>query len=398
MLVKLYKKTIPFSEIVLFSFFSIYIIGNGQHNKKFLFLFFSYLLFINIKNIVNLSKITLLNWPFILVIIWCFITSLWSIWPSESRYTSITQVLLLFTCVLVTYSYTVDRILLNLKLAAILFIIVNLVYFFIAPLSFISLDGAKGITNHKNSFGFIIAISIIIIFSYSEFKILNLKIYDKLYLCVALVFLLLSLSKTSISLVFISIIVTYLLSKIDNKNLILVSSSLRVFSLPFVFFLFTIIYIYQYEITDYLYYHYNDDFLTGRGRIWMTLILDNVDRMNFGLGFGSVWDKGEYSEIFFTDIYETDPLWAAGLASSDGGYTDLLLSIGIVGVGIFTYFLLTVLAGILLLRESKAFFLILPLYIFIILHNITETSFLLGSVSIWFIFVLISCIANHRKI
>ena len=79
MLIKFNEKYIRLTDVILFLFFSIYLVGSGQHNKKFLFILFTYLLILNIKNIVPVLQQLLRNWPFILVIIWCFATSFWSI-------------------------------------------------------------------------------------------------------------------------------------------------------------------------------------------------------------------------------------------------------------------------------------------------------------------------------
>lgn len=397
MFVKYTNRHIAFADIILVAFFALYLIGSGQHNKKYLFLLFSYLIVLNIRKMGGVFKELLNNWPLMIVIIWCFITSLWSIWPSESRYTSITQVLLLLTCVLITRTYSIERVLVALKWASALFIIINLFYFIIFPGSSFSSIGATGITGHKNAFGLLLALSIISILAAYQFTPANLKRIDHWLLILASVFLLASFSKTSILLLFLSVFLTFLFKKVKLELLILLSHVIKQFSWLFLLLLFSIIYSYQNEILDYLYYQYNDDFLTGRGRIWMTMILNNVDSLNFGLGFGSVWDKGEYSEIFFTDIYDTDPLWAEGLAASDGGYTDLLLALGLVGTGVFFNYLLLTYSKIITLVGSHEFTLLSTLFIFTFLHNITETSYLLGSVNIWFLFVLISCMANYKK-
>ena len=397
MIIKYINRHVTFADFILFAFFTLYLVGSGQHNKKYLFLLFSYLVVLNIRKMGGVFKELLNNWSLIIVIIWCFITSLWSIWPSESRYTSITQVLLLLTCVLIIRSYSIERILVALKCAAVLFIILNLFHFIVFPSASFSAAGATGITGHKNAFGLILALSIILILAAYQFTPTNLKHIDHGLLFLAFIFLIASFSKTSILLLFVSVTITFLFKKIRLELLILLSYAIKQFSWLFILLLFSIIYSYQNEILDYLYYQYNDNFLTGRGRIWMTMILNNVDSLNIGLGFGSVWDKGEYSEIFFTDIYDTDPLWAEGLAASDGGYTDLLLALGLVGTGLFLHYLLLTFSKIIVLVKGHEFTLLSSLFIFTLLHNITETSYLLGSVNIWFLFVLISCMASYNK-
>ncbi len=398
MLIKIKSLYITLHDFVLFLLFSSFLIGSGQHNKKIIFIMMLYLCIYNTKKFVPFAKSMLQYWPFFSLIAWCFLSSTWSIWPNESRYISLTQVLLIFTCGLITFSYDKNSILLCLKFSAIFFIFVNTIYFLLFTGSSFASNGATGITEHKNSFGLLSAICILVFYSTRTLTIHELKNIELLFIFISIIFLLLSQSKSSIALVILSIILTSLLTKLKASSMKTISFFLKLYC-PIIILLFGITTIYfQDAIIDFLYYSYDDNFLTGRGRIWMSLILNNMDSLTTGLGFGSVWDKGEYSEIFFTDIFITDPIWAEGLASSDGGYVDLLLSIGIFGGCMFAYYLLITLASILTTANSAHFRLCSTLFFFILFHNITETSFLLGSTSLWFLFVLVSCLSQSKNI
>lgn len=397
MLIKIENRKSIISEIILFLFFSIYFISNGQHNKKVLFLFFLYLVALNAKRLVPIARSLINSWPLIIIIIWCFITSFWSIWPSESRYTTITQVLLLFTCHLIIFTYKYEKIINCIQWSLALFIFINCLYFVIFPGSSFSAIGATGIAPHKNAFGLITAIALISFIFFNDSNFLKNKTLRTALILFASLFLLISFSKTSILLFLVCVSISLTLKRIPTACLNYHCHFIKLFSIPIIVTVFTVIHCYQDIILDFLYYNYSDEFLTGRGRIWMALILNNSDSITQGLGFGSVWDKGEYSEIFFTDIYETDPLWAEGLAAADGGYTDLLLSIGLIGTAMFFIYIFNTLRYILISIKDKNFLFISAIFFFTIFHNITETTFLLGSVNAWFLFVLISCMANLHK-
>lgn len=397
MLVKIGQKIFSSSDIILFMFFAAFLVGSGQHNTKFMFIMFVYLLFLNVKILTQAFMVLLRSWPLLVVIVWCFASSLWSIWPNESRYTTITQVLLILTCSLLVSCYSKKSIIFCLKWASVLFISINIFYFFLFPGSSFAHDGAIGITNHKNSFGLITALSLISLLSCYQYTPAHLKRFDLIFIFAGFVFLFLSFSKTSISLLFFSLIFSFVFTLIDNRFLYLFGFLFKYFSWFFILILFSAVFFFQEQLLYYLYYNYDDDFMTGRGRIWMTLLLDNAESLTHGLGFGSVWDKGEYSAIFFTDIYKTDPLWAEGLASSDGGYTDLLLSIGLIGTGLFFYYLMYVFSCILRSVHTEHFLFICSFFIFIVFHNFSETSFMLSSVNIWFLFVLVSFVACSQR-
>ncbi|HIH0818982.1 TPA: hypothetical protein ACYHSI_003545, partial [Vibrio cholerae] len=154
-------------------------------------------------------------------------------------------------------------------------------------------------------------------------------------------------------------------------------------------FTFVVIY-YRFDILDYFYYNINEDFLTGRGRLWITMILHAENYLITGFGFNSVWGKGEWSEVYDTELYLNSPLWVEVLAASDGGYIDIIISLGIIGFFLFLLYIADTLVKILMLNDTKLKFFMLSILIFSVLHNITETTFLLSTNVIWFLFLLIT--------
>lgn len=396
MFLKIKNNYLETKNIILFLFFAFLIVGSGQHNKKLLLLFFIYLLFTRFEAINKVVSSFKTHLPLWIVIIWCFISSAWSEWPVSSIYTASTQVLLLCTCIVITQVFTFKEITISLKSAGSLFLIINLFYFILFPGSSFSTIGAVGITGHKNAFGFLSAISLIFLIASYKYTPSVFKRTDWFLMMLASIFIIISQSATSILVVFVSLLVGYFVAGLRFSITYHLGCILKRCSPAVIFAIFSLLYLYQYELLTYLYYVYDDGFLTGRGRIWMTLILDNSEYIYRGLGFGSVWGRGDYSAIYFTDIYITDPIWAEGLSASDGGYVDLLLSIGLIGTALFFYFVLSVLSNILIYSYRDEIFLLVVLFFFILLHNITETSFLLSSVNIWFLFVLISCLVAGR--
>ncbi|MBF4291075.1 hypothetical protein EAY50_23815, partial [Vibrio anguillarum] len=140
------------------------------------------------------------------------------------------------------------------------------------------------------------------------------------FLIISVLLLMLSLSKTSIILFFISLISGFLISKSKISSHSFFSASLSWMILLII--LFSIVVYYRFNIMDYIYYHIDDDFLTGRGKLWLTMLLHAEDKLISGFGFNSVWGKGDWSEIYDTDLYLHNPLWVEALAASDGGYID----------------------------------------------------------------------------
>ncbi|MBF4318273.1 hypothetical protein EAY30_25710 [Vibrio anguillarum] len=147
---------------------------------------------------------------------------------------------------------------------------------------------------------------------------------------------------------------------------------------------------------DYIYYHIDDDFLTGRGKLWLTMLLHAEDKLISGFGFNSVWGKGDWSEIYDTDLYLHNPLWVEALAASDGGYIDLIISIGIIGLFLFLFYTTNSFLRVLMLKNVNSKFFMITTLTFILLHNVSETTFLLSINILWFLFILITNLAISK--
>ncbi len=153
----------------------------------------------------------------------------------------------------------------------------------------------------------------------------------------------------------------------------------------------------RYEILDYLYYNIDEGFMTSRGKLWLNMLLHAEDKIIFGFGFNSVWGKTEFSEIYYSQLFESDPIWVNELAASDSGYVDLILSLGIVGCSLFIYFIINTIISLLYIKNSTYFPVMFSLFIFVTLHNITETSFLLSTNVLWYITILISFLIYNEE-
>nr|WP_029388118.1 O-antigen ligase family protein [Vibrio anguillarum] len=214
------------------------------------------------------------------------------------------------------------------------------------------------------------------------------------FLIISVLLLMLSLSKTSIILFFISLISGFLISKSKISSHSFFSASLSWMILLII--LFSIVVYYRFNIMDYIYYHIDDDFLTGRGKLWLTMLLHAEDKLISGFGFNSVWGKGDWSEIYDTDLYLHNPLWVEALAASDGGYIDLIISIGIIGLFLFLFYTTNSFLRVLMLKNVNSKFFMITTLTFILLHNVSETTFLLSINILWFLFILITNLAISK--
>ena len=132
--------------------------------------------------------------------------------------------------------------------------------------------------------------------------------------------------------------------------------------------------------------------LSGRTDLWSDLMAIAADSPILGVGYGSFW------------IGNTHNLWDRHFwkpAQGHNGYIDVYLELGIVG--------LFLLGGVLVSSYKRIMRLFIDHFemavlrfvwlLVILIHNFTESSFLRGTVDMWFIFLLavinIPMMRNH---
>jgi O-antigen ligase len=126
-----------------------------------------------------------------------------------------------------------------------------------------------------------------------------------------------------------------------------------------------------------------DATLTGRTDLWRDLWPIAMDHMMFGVGYGSFW------------IGNTHGLWDVHFwhpTQGHNGYLDVFLELGIVGIVLLAGTIVASLRGTVTLMRTRFELGALHLVwlVIIVIHNITESSYLRGSVDMWFMFLVAS--------
>ena len=139
-----------------------------------------------------------------------------------------------------------------------------------------------------------------------------------------------------------------------------------------------------------------EDALTGRVQIWPVLLGYARDHWVFGSGYGSFWNIGEASPVYHYTLG-----WVSKLASGHNGYLDLLVQIGVPGL------VLVVIAVVLIpaLRfitdlglDRRRGGLLFALFVFIVLHNGTESTLLDRDAALSVtLMVVLALLANERQ-
>lgn len=249
-----------------------------------------------------------------------------------------------------------------------------LVVIFVPSIGFMS--GISGLHYEKNQFGTIMAISAMVLFILPDRKFLD---WFGFFVATALLYL--SESKTAFFLVAFLVAVKVLnglrvrinCDKFVNPvfvSIIIVLGSFFVFP----------------EIADYVQYELDPDFMTGRGQIWK-ITTAYVDNKTLGNGYGAFWGLG-YQAAFADQFFLPSTEWMQIIEQGHNGYLDMYATLGTVGLCIFLFVLVIHVRNAI---KSSSFYgreLSVAFLVFVIIHNLSETSFLYYASPLWCIFFI----------
>lgn len=121
---------------------------------------------------------------------------------------------------------------------------------------------------------------------------------------------------------------------------------------------------------------------TGRTDLWVDMLDIASENPIFGVGYGSFWIGDLGNDLW--DKYD----WFPG--QGHNGYIDIYVELGIVGLFLLSGSILFIYRNIFAnIVENFEYGRLQMVYIsMILLHNVTETSFLRGKHNLWFIFLL----------
>jgi len=127
---------------------------------------------------------------------------------------------------------------------------------------------------------------------------------------------------------------------------------------------------------------------TGRAIIWLTMVLALPDYWLLGMGYGSVWQVGESNVLVnFTPLYSD---WVVLNNQGHNGYLDLLLSLGVIGTGLFLSLVLfqSIFRFFIIGQQMHPIlFLFNAVLIFTILHNLLESTLMRADNPFWLVFL-----------
>ena len=260
---------------------------------------------------------------------------------------------------------------------------------FIPHLSFAYSGEFRGIHYSKNSMGVVASLGFIIsLDNYYKLKSNKRFSYSTHSLFATFfwaIILLLSQSKTCLLLT--AIVTLAYISRVHALFLFFLTRKLaKSLNLIFLFLLVSGLVIFN-DFTFVYSVIFSSIDLTGRGMIW-GIALDSISHSPvLGSGYGAFWGVGKVPELFNIQYS-----FLAYLNQAHNGYIDVCLQIGVLGLIIFMYFIQTIASALKYVKSSR--YILWSLFLFTLLHNLTESSFLRDSAFSWFILIIVILSVN----
>ncbi|MGF1512403.1 MAG: O-antigen ligase family protein [Elainellaceae cyanobacterium] len=247
-----------------------------------------------------------------------------------------------------------------------------------------AVDGWRGSFPHKNDAARVMILSILTQLAIFKDKNLKRKIFN--YVSIIMSFILLIFAKSSTALVVLLIMaLIFPFTKLMRQRyrLRVVITTALIFALTLGSFVVARTYVYI--ITEIL---GEDLTLNGRTDLWLPLIERVQEKFWLGFGYNAFWIT-EFDWVASTKKYGAD--WTPTHAHS--GFLDLTLSLGIIGLFLFTISFVRALIKsvdlIITSRGSKSIW-ILQFLVFVFIYNLNITQSILSPENIvWMIYISI---------
>jgi len=323
------------------------------------------------------------------LILFCLVSAAWSASPSLTLRRGFFLALTTLTGLVLGTKYSLSELARMLALASVLHFALVLVFFVVDPRQIFSLsDGhaLKGLTTHKNIFGFEagLAVLVFLLVPFRRMAMLRWPLAATAFLLLVLSRSAGSLVSTLVALAFLPFLWLLRFRGLQRIPLLLLSFTTMAVA---VWFLVQNLALVPQVLSK-------DPTLTGRTELWTLVVQAIGQRPMLGYGFDSFWMglQGESLGII------RDVGWLVPTAHN--GYLDLLLGTGIVGVLLFLPLLLQSLRRAIqtadTLTGSERYF-PAAFLLFLLVYNLNESALITRSGIPFLLFVSINVATTRAR-
>lgn len=312
----------------------------------------------------------------------------WSFVPKLTLDAIESQLAFLIFVICVSSKHSADDFSKSLKISASFLVCFVVLYCVFFPMQSYSSSGLNAFFSHKNSLGGALALCALILFNNVD------RTKSELFLgVVAFVLLVATQSKTAIFLFVVCLFIERAAIKFElvffkkSTKLLVVDVFRSIMFYMALIFLVAMV-VFRNDLLSIISINLPKTAFTGRGMLWLVVIQQMRENSLLGIGPGVFWQGGRNSEIAQTTLYLMDPYWVQRMASADGGYIDMVASIGFLGLALFLLSVLDLYRKLFRFWYKSESRLIFVLVSFVLLHAVTESTILHSTNVFWMTYLL----------
>lgn len=327
-----------------------------------------------------------LCWPLIAMVAVALASTLWSVEPAVTLRRSIRFLLPVYTLIIAfAYVESPRRALALVHLSLTALLLLNLVALAI-PKTFNIVGEFTGSFNHKNTLGLIAGMALLVGAGANIWlRSTLLRRLNWLYLLAWFGLLVLSASKTSFGLIVIA--PTLLVCLAVASRILRISIGVICLTLLIAIAIALTLPLATLGMTprDLLDMIAEGITFTGRTQIWEFMLEKIEEKWVLGYGFGAFWGTGANSPNL-TARYQY--MWY--LQSAHNGYLDIIANVGVLGLLALAFNIshFSMCADRIRRQEPYVFYLFWVFIIFVLLHNMLESSIYRLETPLWYLFLM----------
>jgi exopolysaccharide production protein ExoQ len=338
------------------------------------------------RHTTPLKELAPVCWPFVAYLVYATVSVVWAMEPDVSARRLILQLLFLsaITLTIVTIKDR-QRVLSDITIVLFVTAILNLIAVVVRPPTPI---GHAGIYGQKNVLGYAAALMLLIGVSNVLFRRMWFRLIGIFLVVSGVLLVIVSQSKTSLGLAVIApaLAMVLLWTAVTFRVDLGLLSAVLVGMLSLCWIVAT--QVFEISIDDLLYFLLHDSTFSGRIYIW-EFVGRYIDQRPFlGHGYNGFWSIGPATPALHQNNF------ISLLQQAHNGYLDILVELGYLGLTIFLVGTVMVISAV---GRSPGWsfherLLMFSLLLFILLHNLMESSIFRSAHLVWLFYVLMAVI------
>lgn len=309
------------------------------------------------------------------------LSTLWSQDPSRTLLKGLCLFLITVFAVYLINRYDTEEIIYLFYLSGNIIVVLSLVYSVAFPGAGIAPDGWRGVFHTKNDAARVVAFLFPSLLYYKP-RLASSEMVRKTFLCATCAFLLLTRSVTGLASVAVLILLFALWLLIRRvatmeKRMIIILSIFAALALSILAF---------YYAKDILPLFGKDTTLTGRTKIWASVILSIKKRPWLGYGHGAFWiGHGEATNTYLAAD------WTVSYAHN--GFLDVMLQLGFAGLAAVCFVFIKAIkdtAAAMSKEISRYSFWCVSVLVLTLIFNLDEGTFVAEERIYWLLFLVVS--------